>query len=170
MLQLVLRNSNVELKPSLEPARSNCTRLSCNWCDPMMIEALGLTPPSTNAEQVTPLRACTIEFAPAIVLLTFWFYSTKSLFGTLGPALVLFSFLESWYNENGATGFANFGIPRSWLVKNLVKDWYIGCSRTMYGFIVMIFVPPAPALMLTFNEDALVGTCLLLILIDGRVT
>ena len=55
-------------------------------------------------------------------------------------------------------------------MKNLVKDWYIGCSRTMYGFIVMIFVPPAPALMLTFNEDALVGTCLLLILIDGRVT
>lgn len=118
--QVVWRKRREELKPSLEVAKSNCRRLSSNWCPPITIDVLGFTPPSTKPRHITLLLTCTIEFAPKILQYTSLLCSTRSIWGTAGPTRVLPMPVESKHAPNGETD-STLGALANSLVKALMR-------------------------------------------------
>lgn len=103
---VVCLNRSDELNPSLDVAKSNCSKLSSNWCPPMTIEVLGFSPPLTNPRHKTSSFTCTIEFAPKILQYVLSFCNTRSMLGTEGPTRVLSTLSVLKQTSNGATAAA----------------------------------------------------------------
>lgn len=155
-----------ELNPSLDAAKSNWKRLSSSWYPPITIEVVGSEPPLTNPRHTTLSLTCTTEFAPYILQITFSFCRTREIVGTAAPRRVLKMLSVLKHAPKGATeATLVMFIAAASLINAVVTALKIEDSKTVYGFTVLIFVPPLPWLSMD-NNVAFNGTVLSLILID----